>query len=104
MRLLRGFVQVTGIVSSGLNLRCPETGELSHLPTMHLSDWPHLCLPLLKMHQSSLERALRQGDGILYAALEGCRTVPPYCDKVPPMHLHMYVYMYCVCIPLDYKD
>lgn len=69
-------MEVTGIVSSGLNLRCPETGELSHLPTMHLSDWPHLCLPLLKMHQSSLERALRQG--VAYT-LEGVLVV---CGKL----------------------
>lgn len=54
--------EVTGIVSNGINLKYSETGELAFLPMTHLSDHPGLCPLLLNLlHQSRLERALREG-------------------------------------------
>ncbi len=54
-------MEVTGIASNGIHLRYQETGELGTLPTMHLSDYPHLCPLLLIIHQSRLESALKEG-------------------------------------------
>ena len=54
--------EVTGIASNGINLRCPHTGELAFLPSLHLSDYPALCTHLLNLHQARLEKALKEGD------------------------------------------
>ncbi len=54
-------MEVAGIAWNGINLRYQESGELAFLPTMHLSDYPHLCPLLLNMHQNRLEAALKEG-------------------------------------------
>ena len=53
-------LEVMGVTSGGINLRAPS-GELAFLPTPHLSDYPSLCAPLLKIHQAGLEKATREG-------------------------------------------
>ena len=53
--------EVTGIASNGINLRCPRTGEVAFLPSLHLSDYPALCTHLLNLHQARLEKALKEG-------------------------------------------
>ena len=58
--------EVTGIASNGINLRCPRTGELAFLPSLHLSDYPALCTHLLNLHQARLEKALKEGDYFYY--------------------------------------
>ena len=57
--------EVTGIASNGLNLRYRETGELAFLPTMHLSDFPHLCPQLLNLHQNRLAQTLKEGRALI---------------------------------------
>ena len=63
-------LEVMGITPSGINLRAPS-GELAFLPTLHLSDYAALCPALLKLHQTRLEQASREG------------KLPPVCPSVP---------------------
>lgn len=58
--------EVTGIASNGINLRCPRTGELAFLPSLHLSDYPAACAHLLSLHQARLEKTLKEGDCYLF--------------------------------------
>ena len=53
--------EVTGIASNGINLRYPVTGEALFLPTLHLSDYTHLCSFILAYHQTQLEKTIREG-------------------------------------------
>lgn len=52
--------EVMGIASNGITLKSPLTGEAMFLPTLHLSDYPHHCSVLLSIHQTALEKALRE--------------------------------------------
>ena len=56
--------EVTGIASNGINLRNPQTGELAFLPSLHLSDYPVLCSHLLKLHQTQLEKTVKEGKSV----------------------------------------
>ena len=52
--------EVTGIASNGITLKHPSSGERMFLPTLHISDFPHHASYLLAIHQTQLERALRE--------------------------------------------
>ena len=53
--------EVTGIASNGINLCYTRTGELAFLPSLHLSDYPGLSTHLLNLHQTQLEKTLKEG-------------------------------------------
>ena len=54
--------EVTGIASNGINVRYAKTGELAFLPSLHLSDYPSLCMDLLNLHQTQLEKTVKEGE------------------------------------------
>ena len=87
--------EVTGIASNGINLRHPVTGELEFLPSLHLSDYPCLCTHLLNLHQTQLEKTVKEGEPVslsLKSSITFDQTIWTVCVCV------------CVCVFMYYRQ